>query len=273
SATSCSREEIINRGIGAAIGAGVGLIQAQSLNPQTERQLGAQVRQQVLQEYKLYTASPALVEYVRSVGEKLATQAETRTDYDFQFEVIDSKEINAFTIPGGTIFVTTELLKYLHNEAELASVLGHEIGHIDGRHPKETLRRALIAQGAVQGGLSDQQILAAVAALTADLILRGFSREQEREADRRGVVLATKFNYDEKALTGFLNTLIEVEGKSPSGIVGLLLTHPGSEERIALLKSYIDQNHIHAVNPIVNAQAYQTAVSVLPPKQPLTASK
>lgn len=271
STTACSREEIINRGIGAAIGAGVGLIQASSLTPDAERQLGAQVRQQVLQQYKLYTASPSLVSYVRSVGDRLASQAERRSEYTFTFDVIESSDINAFTIPGGSIFITTELLKYLHNEAELAAVLAHEIGHIDGQHPKESLRRALIAQGAVQGGLSDQQLLAAVASLTSELILRGFSREQELEADRRGVVLAAKLNYDEKAMANFFQTLLTTENSSPSGLVELLQTHPATAERITAIRNYIQANNIHAAAPIENTQAYQAAVSVLPPKLPLNA--
>jgi len=272
STTACSREEIINRGIGAAIGAGVGLIQASSLNPDTEREIGAQVRQQVLQQYKLYTASPALVQYVRAIGSKLASQAERRNEYSFSFDIIESSEINAFTIPGGSVFITTELLKYLHNEAELAAVLAHEIGHIDGQHPKESLRRALIAQGVVQGGLSDQQVLAAVASLTAELILRGFSREQELEADRRGVTLAAKMGYDETAMATFFQTLLTTEGQSPNGIVALLQTHPATAERISAIKTYIAQNNIHAASPVQNAQAYQAQISVLPPKLPLTAS-
>ncbi|PKL76355.1 MAG: hypothetical protein CVV27_10660, partial [Candidatus Melainabacteria bacterium HGW-Melainabacteria-1] len=166
STTACSREEIINRGIGAAIGAGVGLIQAQSITPEVERQMGAQVRQQVLQEYKLYSASPALNQYVNGVGQRLAAQAKRRNELNYTFEIVDSPEINAFALPGGHIFVTTELLKYLKNEAELAAVLSHEIGHVDEKHTQEALRRAMVAQGIVQGGLADNQVLVAVASLT-----------------------------------------------------------------------------------------------------------
>lgn len=270
--TACSREEIINRGIGAAIGAGIGLIQAQSITPEVEAQMGAQVRQQVLQEYKLYSASPALVSYVRGVGEKLASQSVRRNEVNFSFDIVESNEINAFAIPGGGIFVTTELLKYLKNEAELAAVLGHEISHVDAKHTQEALRRAMVAQGIVQGGLSDSQVLAAVASLTANLILRGFSREQERESDRLGAVLASKFNYDPAAMTGFLQTLLTTEDRTPNRIVGLLQTHPGTEERINLLKSYIAQNNIKVSNPIINAQAYLSAIAPLPAKLPLSAS-
>ncbi len=270
---SCSREEIINRGIGAAIGAGVGLLQASSITPEVERQLGAQVRAQILQEYKLYTASPAVVEYVRSVGNRLAAQATRRNEVNYTFDVVDSREINAFAIPGGGIFVTTELLKYLNNEAELAGVLGHEISHVEDKHSQEALRRAMVTQGAVQGGLSDSQILTAVASLTANLILRGFSRDQEREADRDGVKLATRFNYDEQALSGFLQTLLNVQGSgSGNGLVTLFQTHPNPEERITLIRQYITQNGIDVASPVTNAQGYKAQVAVLGAKLPLTAT-
>lgn len=270
STLSCSREEIINRGIGAAIGAGVGLIQAQTITPEAEIKLGAEVRKQTLQEYKLYSGSANLVNYVRTIGQKVASKAKLRDRYNFQFDVLDSTEINAFAIPGGNIFVTTELLKYLHNEAELASVLGHEISHVDAEHTKESIRRALIAQGVVQGGLSDSQLLAAAASISFDLILKGFSREQEKEADRLGVVLATDQHYDEDAMTGFLKTLLDTEGNSSNGLVNLLRTHPGTEERIALLNTFIDQNKLHPANPVLNAEAYQKAIAVLPAKVPVS---
>lgn len=271
--TSCSREEIINRGIGAAIGAGVGLIQASSITPDVERQLGAQVRAQILQEYKLYTGSSAVTDYVRNIGNRLAAQAPRRNEVNYTFDVVDSREINAFAIPGGGIFVTTELLKYLNNEAELAGVLGHEIAHVEQKHTQEAMRRAMVAQGIVQGGLADSQVLAAVASLTANLILRGFSRDQEREADREGIQFATAYNYDEQALTGFLQTLVNVQGSGQSNtLVSLFQTHPNPEERITLLKQFIIQRGIDVNNPVLNAQGYKATIAVLGPKLPLTAS-
>src|SRR5690606_25092286 len=133
------------RGINAAIGAGAGLLKAQSLTPEVEAQLGAEVRKQTLQEYKLYTGAGAttIQNYVRSVGQKVASKAKLKDRYTFTFDVLDSAEINAFAIPAGGIFVTTELLKYLNNEAELASVLGHEVSHVDAEHTKESISRAL----------------------------------------------------------------------------------------------------------------------------------
>lgn len=267
--TACTQEELINRGIGAAIGAGAGLIQAESLTPDAERKLGEQMRVAVLKEYTLYTATPALVEYIRAIGTSLASHAEHRKDYTFRFDIVESKEINAFTIPGGSVFISTELLKHLANEAELAAVLAHEIGHIDGMHPKESLRRALIAQGLVEGGLSDQQVLSVVASVTADLIQRGFNREQELDADRRGVNLATGINYDENAMSGFFKTLLTSESQTTNSFIALLQTHPATQERITVINQYILDNHIRSQFPIQNTQTYQRAIAVLPPKLPL----
>ncbi|MGV3524124.1 MAG: M48 family metalloprotease [Candidatus Sericytochromatia bacterium] len=265
--TACSREEIINRGIGAAIGAGVGLIQAQTITPEVENQLGAEVRKQILTEYKIYTDSSKLKQYIEATGQKLAARATRKNEVNFRFDIVESPEINAFAIPGGSIFVTTELLKYLKNEAELAAVLGHEIGHVEDKHTQESLRRAMIAQGIVQGGLQDSQVLAAVGSVAADLILRGFSREQEKEADRTGVRFATQTSYDENGMTGFLQTLRDVSGDVPSGLMRILLTHPGLEERIGLIRQYINEQNIDVNNPVLNAQEYQSQVAVLPPKR------
>lgn len=272
SLASCSQEELINRAAGVVIGAGVGLIQAQFITPQQEVEMGERIRQEVFQEYKAYTDSPALVNYVRSVGQKLATNAKRKNEINYRFDVINSDEINAFTIPGGSVFVTTELLKYLNNEAELAGVLGHEIAHNDEKHAVESLRRAMIAQGAVQGGGQDSAILQTAANVTLDLILKGFSRNQEIEADRSGTILAMDESYDEEALLGFLQTLLNVTGGEPNGLVRLLLTHPATQERIDLLRAFYKQSNIQVENPIFNAEIYKQKVAVLPARVKLDAN-
>lgn len=268
---SCTREEIIGRATNAAIGAGVGFIQSQFITPAQEVQIGEEARAQVLQQYKLYTASPALVNYIKSVGAKLLPYTERKDELRYRFDIIESDEVNAFTIPGGSVFITTEALKYIRNEAELAGVLGHELAHNEDKHARESLQRALIAQGAVGGSLSnkDNIFIQAAASVTLDLILKGFSRSQEKEADITGANLATSASYDEEGLLGFLETLQNLSGGSSNGLFQFLLTHPATGERIDLLKQYYADTNLEVSNPILGTAEYQQQASVLGPRTPL----
>lgn len=272
---SCTREEIIGRATNAAIGAGVGFIQSQFITPAQEVQIGQEARAQVLQQYALYTESPELVNYVKSVGAKLIPLTERKDELNYQFDIIKSDEVNAFTIPGGSVFITTEALKYMNNEAELAGVLGHELGHNEDKHALESLQRALIAQGAVGGSLSnkDNIFIQTAASVTLDLILKGFSRSQEKEADITGADLATSARYDEEGLLGFLKTLQEISGGDNNGLLQFLLTHPATGERIALLEEYYKTTNLEVSNPILGAAEYRQKVSVLGPRVMLSQTR
>jgi predicted Zn-dependent protease len=258
--------DVLQRAAGAAIGVSAAYLTPISV--QDEIQLGQQMIRQVATEYKEYTANPALVSYVRSIGAKVAANASRKNELNYQFYILDSPEINAFTIPGGSVFITTEALKYIKNEAELAAVLGHEVGHNERKHPVATIRRAMAAQGLAQGALSsgDSAIVQMIASLSLNLILNGYSRTQEKEADETGVVLASKLNYNPQALSGFLNTLLSVYGSNPSKLVQLFETHPGPQERVTNINNFIAKNHITVTAPVTNSTRYTQAVSVLPPK-------
>lgn len=265
---SCTREEIIGRATSAALGAGVGFVQSRLITPAQEVQMGEETRKQVLQQYRIYTKSPELVNYVKAVGAKVAQNAERKDELNYRFDIVESDEINAFTIPGGSVFITTEALKYIRNEAELAGVLGHELGHNEDKHALESLQRALVAQGAIGGSLSEKDniFLQAAASVTLDLILKGFSRSQEKEADITGAQLATSVNYDEEGLLGFLKTLQATSGGDGNGLVRFLLTHPATGERITLLEEYYRTQNIDVSDPILGRAEYQQKVSVLGPK-------
>lgn len=270
----CSQQELINRATGAVVGAGVGLLQAQLITPEQEVQMGDEIRQQIDQEYQLYTASPELVDYVRSVGQKLAAHAQRKDEIQFRFDILDSEELNAFAIPGGGVFITTEALRNMHNEAELAGVLGHEIEHIDQKHALDSMRQVMVAQGLLSGSFAktDPEVLKNAADLTLGLIIRGFGREQEKEADLLGADLAISQNYDPEGLLGFLETLKEVQGDVPSGIVQFLLSHPGTDERLRLLREHFAQTGVQLEHPIRNTAIFQAKVAVLGPPQTTAAA-
>jgi predicted Zn-dependent protease len=266
--SSCAMtgSEIVQRAAGAAINAGSAYLIP--ISAQDEIQIGQQEIRQVASEFKEYTANPALVSYVRSVGANLVKNATRKNELNYQFYVLDSPVINAFTIPGGSVFITTELLKYINNEAELAAVLGHEIGHNEKKHPVTSIRRAMAAQGLAQGALreGDSALVQIIASTTLNLILNGYSRAQEKEADTQGVLLSTKLGYSPQALTGFLKTLSDATGGEPSKLAKYFQTHPGSNERIANINNFIAQNHITVSTPFTNQAKYKQFVSVLPAK-------
>lgn len=263
SLAACTTEQAINTATRAALGAGTALVQAELMASQLETQLEPQLQAEVYREFRAYRDSPELVQYVRNIGEELAKQSARDAELDYQFDVLESDEINAFTIPGGTVFVTTGLLKNLENEAQLAAVLGHEIGHNEGKHAKESLRRALVAQGVVASTVPrDSAILGSIASVTFDLILRGFSRRQEEEADKIGSVLATQLSYDEMGLLGFLENLADEADEVP-GPLKIFLTHPAPNERIVELQEFFAQENIRVENPIQDVEQYRTMTAVL----------
>ncbi|MFN8578527.1 MAG: M48 family metalloprotease [Candidatus Sericytochromatia bacterium] len=265
--TSCglSRQEIVARAAQGAIAASIGYLTP--ITPAQENQIGAQVIREVATQYKEYTGNKELVNYVRSVADKVFAQASRRNEINYQVYIVDSPEVNAFTIPGGAIFITTELLKYLKNEAELVSVLAHEVGHNENKHPVETIKRAMAAQGLAQGALSsnDNALIQLLAQVSLDLILKGFSREQEKESDQTSAVILAKMNYDTDSLSGFLKTLLTLS-KDPNGFVKLFYTHPGSQERIDNLNRFIASKHIQNSSGITNENTFKKYTSVLPPK-------
>lgn len=265
--SSCglSRQEIVARAAQGAIAASVGYLTP--ISPAQEKQIGQQVIREVATQYKEYTANKELTAYIEGVAAKVFAQASRKNELNYQIYILESPEVNAFTIPGGAVFVTTELLKYLKNEAELVSVLAHEVGHNENKHPAETIKRAMAAQGLAQGALSsnDNVLVQLIAQVSLDLILKGFSRAQEKEADLTSAVILSKMQYDTDSLSGFLRTLLTLS-KDPGNFVKLFLTHPGSQERIDNLNRFIASKNIGNPSGATNESVYKRYVSVLPPK-------
>lgn len=159
--------------------------------------------------------------------------------YAFHVEVLDAATPNALAFPGGRILVTSGLLEQTKSENELALVLGHEIGHYAHRDHLRGLGRG-VALALVLGGLglADEGGAAGVAALAADLTQRGFSREQERDADRFGLALVqAEYGHLAGAFDFFEKIAHEGEGRFGHGLAPYLSTHPLSTDRIAALRA------------------------------------
>jgi predicted Zn-dependent protease len=176
--------------------------------------------------------------YVNNVGRWIASQSE-RPDLPWQFGVLDAPQLNAFAVPGGTIFITRGLLERMRSEAELAGVLGHEIVHVVKKHHLKAIQKG--AQTALAGeavSMATQNRNAAVndklVSFGKEMYGRGLDKGDEFEADRLGVVLAARAGYDAYGLPSVLQTLQAMNAED-SGLALMFKTHPAPGERLDAL--------------------------------------
>lgn len=202
-----------------------------------EVEQGEEADRQIEAEFGFYE-DEELAAYVDRIGQVVASVSE-RPQLPWNFRVLDSPAVNAFAIPGGFVYVTRGLLAHMNSEAELAGVLGHEVGHITGKHAEARQRRSLL--GTL--GLLGLSILAPEAAGFAlrtgiaqnvlGLLLLKYSRDQELDADERGIRYATTAGYDPRGIGAFFETLQSIEERSDrKGLPGWLSTHPQVDDRI-----------------------------------------
>ena len=233
----------------------LGLLANCAVNPVTGRQnfvimseseevlTGQKGDQEVHKEYGVYD-NPALQRYVNEVGQRLARQSH-RSNLEFHFTVVDSPDINAFALPGGYIYLTRGIMAYLNSEAELAAVLGHEIGHVTARHSVQQYSASMaanigLALGSIlvpelRGGAQDMLNLLGTS------LLSGYGRGHELEADRLGAEYLARTGYDPQAMVKVVGILKDQElfdaeiarseGREPRRYHGLFATHPDNDTR------------------------------------------
>jgi beta-barrel assembly-enhancing protease len=183
-------------------------------------------------------ADARLQRYVNHVGRWLAAQTE-RPDLPWQFGVLDSPNVNAFAVPGGTIFITRGLLDKMRNEAELAGVLGHEIVHVLRKHHLKAIQKGAqssLAGDAASAALRDRAGPARdkLIAFSTEMYSRGLDKSDELEADRLGVVIAARAGYDAYGLPSVLQTLQAMNAQD-SQLALMFKTHPAPGERLDTL--------------------------------------
>lgn len=233
--------------------------QALFIGDADEIKIGKETRDKVLVEYPAYP-NPVLRDYLQDLGERLVKQSE-RKNLKYEWYVVDSKEINAFAAPGGFVFVTTGALKLMKNEAQLAGVLGHEIGHVAKYHSINGIRQTLIAQGVVVGvvGQAGDKLTQLGANIAANLILKHGDRNQELESDRLGAEYAYALGYDPRELGGFLKDLSEQGGETP-GWLTWFSDHPGTNDRLRLLTEFFGVKKWTFAGKTKNEAEYQAKV-------------
>lgn len=211
------------------------------MTPSQELNVGAGEHPKILKQYGGVYDEPQVAGYVASIGGRMAANSEL-PDLRFHFTVLDSPEVNAFALPGGYVYVTRGLLALANSEAELASVLAHEIGHVTARHSAQRYNRSvgLALGGAILGVLTGSQQIGDLASQGGQLYLLSYSRDQEFEADQLGIRYLTAAGYDPYAGADFLDALQEysalekqMRGDDEDGGGGdFFATHPQTAKRV-----------------------------------------
>ena len=180
----------------------------------------------------------SLQRYVNRVGRWLALQTE-RPDLPWQFGVLEAPQVNAFAVPGGTIFVTRGLVQRMNSEAELAGVLAHEISHVLRKHHLKAIQKGAqtqLAGDALNQALKNQRadVRDKLVSFGAEMYTRGLDKSDELEADRYGVVIAARAGYDAYGLPAVLQTLQAMNAQD-SALALMFKTHPAPAERLSAL--------------------------------------
>lgn len=237
------------------------------LGPEDEQKLGLQEHPKILKEFGGdYEEIPELSAYVTSIGDLLAKTSEL-PNQKFTFTVLDTPIVNAFALPGGYVYITRGLLALADNEAEVAGVLAHEIGHVTARHSAERYGNTVVAgvaaavAGVLIGGPAAQ-----AAGGAAGLALQSYSRDQEFEADMLGVRYLSRAGYDPGGMSSFLAKLqahsrLEAELRGKPGEADkfdIMQTHPRTADRIRKAAQAAGEKPV--ANPIVARDIYLSKI-------------
>ncbi len=226
-----------------------GEVQRVALSPEQEIALGLQAAPQMAAQHGGLHADSALQAYIDEVGDRIVERGDAdESPYQFDFHLLaDERTVNAFALPGGQIFLTAAIYDLFETEEELAGVLAHEIAHVVGRHSAETVAKAKLAQGisgAAAAALYDPSNPASrgsaeAAALVAQVVTKGFTREHEIEADRLAVRLMDEAGYDPEALISVMKKL-DAAGSSARP-PEFFSTHPDPGRRIDQIRAAIEE--------------------------------
>lgn len=231
------------------------VFQITNMSDEQEISLGSQVNQQLLgQSFRLHRDA-GLTSYVDEIGQSLIPYSD-RPDIPYVFQVVEDDSINAFATMGGYVYITTGLLAAADNEAEVAGVLGHEVGHIAEKHALDQMRDVAIAQGVAGAfGLSRNQMVSI--AVDVALTLPN-SRKDELVADDHGFITMGEAGYDQTGMATLMQKLDS--GNSPPAIFS---THPNPRDRVARLQEMDSTLAIPSATAGTDTAAYSARVASL----------
>jgi beta-barrel assembly-enhancing protease len=253
SAQAIPLEDLLFRGIQAA--------QLSNLSDGQEMQVGAQMHQNLLSQGIRLSSDPTLNRYIADIGQRLVP-FNRRARLPYNFYVVQDKNVNAFATMGGYVYVTTGLLRTADNEAQVASVMGHEMGHIERKHLLQQMRQTMLAQGFASALLGQNR--RQLANIGVDLLVRRpLSREDEYQADQVGLRMVRDANYATSAMPAFMRKLLQSSGGGST----ILSTHPAVPDRLKALDKAIQSGPTNSCDTDsrlptcgLNEADYQSAV-------------
>jgi predicted Zn-dependent protease len=201
------------------------------------REENAQVRKQMAQLRDAQVSA-----YISRIGKRLAAAA-PGAKYPYSFTVANYREINAFSLPGGPVWINRGVLHAAGNESQVAGVLAHEIAHIAQRHAADQMTKAIVARwslgmlGAMLGNAGGAGTAQVAGALVTNGVFLKFSRDDEREADRVGLQIMARAGWDPRGMIELFDVLRREASRNPGGVEVFFSTHPSPEDRIAQLRA------------------------------------
>ncbi len=224
-----------------------GQMQLNLLSEEAEIKIGLESKDEFIKQSGGQLPDEKINRYVSLIGEKLAIECE-RPSLPWEFTVLDSSVINAFALPGGKVFISRGLLEKMDNEAQLAGVLGHEIGHVTAKHANNRMTNALIAAGVVVavGAATDNDWAPAIAGGVAGIGQLKFSRDEEIQSDTLGMRYMTRAGYDPAGQLQVMQILQDAsEGPRPPEF---LSTHPLPQTRIDRIEQELATTYAQTQN-------------------------
>ncbi len=209
---------------------------------------------------------PEANRYINVLGDQIASHT-SRADLDWHFYIVDSKEVNAFAVPGGYVYVNRGLIERTTKMDELAGVLGHEIGHVVKRHSIQQMEKAQganvgITLACVLTNICNSQAAGALINVGGTAVFARFSRQDEAEADQEAVVNTIRANINPQGIVTMFEKLIAERKSHPSAVEGWFATHPLEEDRIAAVRAEIASIPAAQLRGLqTNSSNYNTFVS------------
>lgn len=220
-----------------------GTLTACGISQQQEVQMGQDYARQINAQLPI-VSDPEINRYINVLGDEIARRT-SRADLDWRFYVVDSKEVNAFAVPGGFIYVNRGLIERTARMDELAGVLGHEVGHVVRRHSIKQMEKQQganvgITLACVLTSICNSQAARAGINIAGGAVFARFSRQDESEADQEAISNTVRAGISPQGIVTMFQKLIQERSSRPSAVAGWFRTHPLEEDRIATTQATIN---------------------------------
>ncbi len=234
------------------------------VSQQQEIQMGQEYSQQINAQLPIIS-DPEVNRYINVLGDQIASRT-SRADLPWRFYVVDSREVNAFAVPGGYVYVNRGLIERTSKMDELAGVLGHEIGHVVRRHSIQQMEKQQGAQvgvtlACVLTSICNSQVAQAGINIAGGAVFARFSRQDELEADQEAVANTVRAGINPEGIVTMFQKLIDERKTRPSAVEGWFATHPLEEDRIQAAQATINSIPSSQRNGTQNTSNYNSFVA------------